>query len=107
MIDIRDGGPVRHATEGSTRARALGDECLKWLPGAARTVLPALDVASRRWLRRSRSPYVREVEGIAEALAFPGLWFLNSSYQWGCTAIGARRGRRAVAGAHPDWPFQD
>ena len=105
VIDVRDGGPVRYATEGSARARALGDECLNWLPGAARTMLPALDVASRRWLRRSRSPYVREVETIAETLDFPGLWFLNSSYQWGCTAVARDEDGAPWLARTLDWPF--
>src|SRR5262245_51686477 len=87
VVDVCDGGPVRHATEGRVRARTLGDDCLNGMPLPARMTVPAMDVASRRWLRRSHSPYVREVEAIAEVLGIPGIWFLNSSYQWGCTAV--------------------
>ncbi len=35
VVDIRSGGPVRRAIEGADRARALRDECVAWLPGAA------------------------------------------------------------------------
>jgi hypothetical protein len=28
VVDVREGGAVRHATEGSARARALRDDCL-------------------------------------------------------------------------------
>ena len=41
VVDVRDGGAVRHATDGSGRARALSDDCLTWLPRAARLVLPS------------------------------------------------------------------
>src|SRR5260370_6454073 len=86
VTDVRDGGPVRHAIEASARARAVRDDCLAWLPPSARMMMPMLDALARRWLRQSRSPYVREIESIAAALGFPGIWFLNGSYQWGCTA---------------------
>jgi hypothetical protein len=35
VVDIRDDGPIRHATEGRARARALRDECVDWLPSVA------------------------------------------------------------------------
>jgi hypothetical protein len=85
--DVRDGGPLRHAIAHGDRARALRDECLGFFPRAAAPLLPALDAAARHWLTRSRSPYVNEVAQIAAALGFPGVWFLNGSYQWGCTTI--------------------
>ena len=28
-----------------------------------------------------------EIEAIAATLGFPGVWFLNGSYQWGCTSL--------------------
>ena len=41
---------------------------------------------TRQWLRRSCSPYIAEVEAIATTLNYPGVYFLNGCYQWGCTA---------------------
>jgi hypothetical protein len=102
--DLRDGGPLRHAIEARDRARALRDDCLAWFPPAARHIVPALDGVTRRWLRRSRSPYLAEIEAIAAALSFPGIWFLNGSYQWGCTSI-ARGDDAPWLARTLDWPF--
>jgi len=105
VVDIRDGGPVRHAAAAVARAQALRDDCLTWLPRPARMLLPAMDAASRRWLGRSRSPYVREVEAIAKTLGFPGIWFLNASYQWGCTAVAREEDGAPWLARTLDWPF--
>ena len=40
VVDVRHGGPVRHAAEGRARARALRDECVDWLPRLAAGLLP-------------------------------------------------------------------
>src|SRR5262245_14209580 len=82
IVDLRDGGPVRRAGEAGVRARGLRDACVKWLPRPAAALLPALDSATRRWLKRSCSPYAQDVEAIAATLGFPGIWFLNGCYQW-------------------------
>ena len=87
VVDVREGGPVRHAVDACARARALRDDCVTWLPRGARMLLPAMDAVTRRWLQRSHSPYVTDLEAIAVALGFPGIWFLNGTYQWGCTAV--------------------
>ena len=103
--DVRDGGPVRHAAEGRARARALRDDCVTWLAPPARLLLPAMDGFARRWLRRSRSPYVADVETIAATLRFPGIWFLNSSYEWGCTTAARDEGGVPWLARTLDWPF--
>src|SRR5215204_2023686 len=77
IVDLRNGGPVRHALETRERACALRDDCAAWLPRPAIASLPAIDALTRRWLRRSRSPYVAEVEEIAVALGYAGVWFFN------------------------------
>ena len=105
VVDVRKGGPIQHATEGRVRARALSDDCLNWLARPVRMMMPAMDMASRRWLRRSRSPFVREVEAVAEVLGFPGIWFLNSSYQWGCTAVARDEDGAPWLARTLDWPF--
>src|SRR5690349_23727421 len=87
VIDVRSGGPLRHATESRMRARALRDECIAWLPRVAAGLLPAIDSVTRRWLLQSRSAYADEVKAIASELDFSGVWFLNGCYQWGCTAL--------------------
>lgn len=106
VVDVREGGTLRHAREGSARARRLRDDCVAWFPAAARPLVPLLDGAARHWLTRSQSPYVEEVRAIAAMLGFPGIWFLNGSYQWSCTALA-----REEEGGAPwlartlDWPF--
>lgn len=105
IVDIRDDGPVRHATDGRARARALRDECVGWLPGVAARLLPAIDSVTRRWLLRSHSPYATEVQAIATELGFPGIWFLNGCYQWGCTALAREQGGAPWHVRTLDWPF--
>ena len=105
LVDARTGGPVRHAIEGRARAFALHDACLNWLPRAARLLMPVMDGASRRWLRHSASPYIAEIEAIAQALGLPGTWFLNGSYEWGCTALARDEGGAPWIARTLDWPF--
>jgi hypothetical protein len=102
--DVRDGGPLRHAVEARVAARALRDECVSWFPRAAQHAIPMLDRITRRWLTRSRSPYVAEIAAIATALDFPGIWFLNGAYEWGCTALACEAGAPWLARTL-DWPF--
>jgi hypothetical protein len=105
IVDVRNGGPVRQAIEGRARALALRDDCLSWLPAHVRMLLPALDAVTRRWLQRSHSPYDGDVEAIAAALGIAGIWFLNGSYQWGCTAVARDEDGAPWIARTLDWPF--
>lgn len=105
IVDIRDSGTVHHATSGYSRARALRDDCLSWLPSTASALLPAMDWVTRRWLLRSPSPYAAEIGAIAARLGFPGVWFLNGCYQWGCTALARKQGGAPWIARTLDWPF--
>ena len=106
VVDVREGGTLRHAREGQDRARSLRDTCVAWFPAAARPLVPLLDGVARRWLTRSQSPYVEEVRAIAALLGFPGIWFLNGSYQWSCTALAREEDGGAPWLARTlDWPF--
>jgi hypothetical protein len=105
VIDVVDGGPLSHAARDPARARALVDECLRFLPRAAAPFVPALDQAARRWLTRSRSPFVPEIAQMAEILDFPGIWLLNGSYQWGCTALAREEDGAPWLARTLDWPF--
>ncbi len=106
VVDVREGGPVRHAREAADRARALRADCLGFLPGAVAPVVPVLDRAARRWLERSSSPYVGEVAEIAGAVGVSGIWLLNGSYQWGCTTLACRQGEANWLVRTLDWPFR-
>ena len=105
VIDLRDGGPVRHAERNPTSARALRDACLAFFPRAALPLMPTLDLIARRWLARSRSPYLPEIARIADALGFSGVWLLNASYQWGCTARASDEDGVPWLLRTLDWPF--
>ena len=105
VIDVGAGGPLRHAELRRLRARALRDDCLRSLPGAAAPFVPALDEAARRWLCRSRSPYLAEIAQIAATLGYSGVWLLNGSYQWGCTALAREEDGAAWLARTLDWPF--
>lgn len=102
--DVRDGGALRHAIDAADVALALRNDCLSWLPGAVRRSMPALDSITRRWLMRSTSPYINEIVAISSSLGVSGVWFLNGSYQWGCTAY-ARDDDAPWLVRTLDWPF--
>jgi hypothetical protein len=105
IVDVRDGGLVRHAAEDRARARALRDDCVDWLPRVAAGLLPTMDLITRRWLLRSRSPYAAEVHAIAAELGIPGIWFLNGCYQWGCTTLACEQSGAPWLVRTLDWPF--
>lgn len=105
LVDARAGGPIHHAIEGRARARALHDDCLAWLPRPVRFLMPVMDSVSRGWLRRSTSLYVMEIDAIARALELPGIWFLNGSYEWGCTALAREDDGAPWLVRTLDWPF--
>jgi hypothetical protein len=105
VIDLRDGGPVGHAKRNAAAARALRDACLAFFPRAVLPLMPTLDVISRRWLGRSRSPYLPEIAQIAGLLGFSGVWLLNASYQWGCTARASDEDGVPWLLRTLDWPF--
>jgi hypothetical protein len=104
-VDVRRGGPARHACEARERVRSLRDECVASLPPGGTLALPMLDAATRRWLRRSRSPYPAEIGMIAETFDFAGVWFLNGCYQWGCTALAREEEGVPWLARTLDWPF--
>jgi hypothetical protein len=106
VVDIRDGGPVWHAREARARAHALRQDCAAWMPfKVLLPLMPALDSLTRRWLMRTGSPYIGELEAIAAALGFSGAWFLNGSYQWGCTALAREEGGAPWLARTLDWPL--
>jgi hypothetical protein len=105
IVDLRDHGPVRHAVKARARARTLRDECIEWLPRSAAALLPVMDLVTRRWLRRSQSPYTAEIDAIATELGVPGVWFLNGCYQWGCTALACEQDDGPWLVRTLDWPF--
>lgn len=105
VVDLREDGLPRHAARNARQARGLRDACLGFLPRMVLPFVPALDRASRRWLERSRSPYVGEIAQIAAALDFSGVWLLNASYQWACTSLAVEHNGAPWLLRTLDWPF--
>jgi hypothetical protein len=105
VVDIRDGGPPQHARRSAAKARSLRDACLSFFPPGTLPLMPALDWISRRSLERSRSPYMAEIADIAAALRVSGVWMLNASYLWGCTARAGVEDRVPWLVRTLDWPF--
>ncbi len=105
LFDLRDGDTARHVRQSAVRARALRDACLSVFPRPALSLVPLLDRASQSWLKRSRSPYMPEIAEIAAALDFSGIWLLNASYQWGCTARATQEAGVPWLLRTLDWPF--
>jgi len=102
MLDVRGGGPVAHAMLGRERMAALRDRCFS-LPGM-RSLAPALDRMSSAWLKRTPSPYLDEIAAISALIPGGGVWFVNTSYEWGCTTrIDAEPAPRLWRTL--DWPF--
>jgi hypothetical protein len=90
-------------------ARLVGDRGYELLASATKGVpRPALRIAdnvSRRWLERNKSPYLEEIRYLAEHAKAPGLYYLNVSYEWGCTSAGkpAANAETAVMARTLDW----
>jgi hypothetical protein len=70
------------------------------------------DAISRRWLDRHGNPYLAEIDAIAATLRapganfLPGAYFLNVSYEWGCTGgVTPAPGGGCRLVRVLDWPF--
>jgi hypothetical protein len=85
LLDVRRGGPVEHARQRRASLLELRDACFAIVPAPLRGLAHPLDRISARWLKKTPSPYVDEIDRIAEIAGRPGVWFVNASYEWGCT----------------------
>lgn len=70
--------------------------------------IPAMrlgDKRSHKWLKRTKNPYLYEIESYAEIMGVPGLFMLNVIYEWACTS-GAYAQDEGVSMLRVlDWPF--
>jgi hypothetical protein len=105
VVDLREGGTLRHAQEDPKRARALHESIIGMFPQFTGPLIPMLDSIARRWLVRSQSPYVDEISAIAHLLGLRGLWLLNGSYQWCCTALAREEDGAPWLARTLDWGF--
>jgi hypothetical protein len=103
FVDVRIGGPVAHAAARREAMEELRAACLAYLPAPARSLVPLGDAVARIWLERSTSPYKAEVMEIARLTGRPGVFLVNTAYEWGCTA--ACCGDVPILVRTLDWPF--
>ena len=68
-------------------------------------LLPFVDRRSKNILMRSRSPYLHEVETMADILDRRGIFFLNMCYEWACTTGVYRHDETVSMLRVLDWPF--
>jgi len=89
VFDAREVGPVGFAAARRMEMLRLREACIGPLTPLAHPVLAGIDRMAQRWLHRSGSPYANEVDAIAAIARATGVHLLNTSYEWGCTALAA------------------
>ena len=106
FITVIDGRSEPSAPAGQRREQALAvlAACLGWLPLGGLLARLA-DPLVRRWMERSGSPYVDEIDATAQALGRPGIWLLHGAYLFGCTALADETPRGPRLRRTLDWPF--
>jgi len=73
---------------------------------ADRLVNAGIEVASVTPLAPDcKGVVVGEIEAIAASLGFPGIWFLNGCYEWGCTSVAREQDGAPWLARTLDWPF--
>ena len=82
IIDCDEDGATRLFDQTAAGARRLGAVAKR---SYTAPVVAFLDWRSRQWVERNDSPYVPEIEYIAERLPGAGVHALNCSYEWACT----------------------
>lgn len=89
VIDVDEGGATRLFDLTAAGAQRLADVARG---SYTAPVVAFLDWRSRQWVARNDSPYVPEIEHIAEQLPGAGVHALNCSYEWACTtaAVGSQ-----------------
>jgi hypothetical protein len=104
FLDVRAGGPVAHARARQEAMAELRLACLSFLPRRLHGVVAIADRMAKGWLERSASPYAGETDEIAALADGPGVYLINTSYEWGCTAAGHSTGIPNLVRTL-DWPF--
>jgi hypothetical protein len=83
VFDVGADWPFETLEHAFERANALLNEGSGRVPKIAITIADAI---SRRWLERWHEPYLVEIDRISARIRRPGAYFLNLSYEWGCTS---------------------
>lgn len=86
VLDVGDDWPVETLRADPARVHDLLDAGGGRVPEFA---VELADAISRRWLARRHPDRLREIDRIAALIGRPGAYFLNVSYEWGCTSSAA------------------
>jgi hypothetical protein len=93
-------------------ADCIGEQAYELLEMATSHVSPRslrfVDWLSRRWLVHNGSGYLHEIDALAQRSRMPGIYFLNVSYEWGCTTAArpSMSGSTAIFQRTLDWDVQ-
>jgi len=104
LIDARS-DPL--ATADPAAVRALRDAVFGPLRSVVVPAMPVADRIARRWLARTSSPYLAELDALAAHSRISGVYAINISYEYGCTTL-ARADRPDLPPTLRrtlDWPF--
>ena len=109
FVDLRGRTPVDLLRSYPDSARSLVVAARKtygvWSQIVSSLLLPLIDHKSHAWLKRTRNPYLHEIETFHSILDMQGVYSLNLSYEWGCTS-GAYRNYDSIEMMRIlDWPF--
>lgn len=104
LIDARS-DPL--ATADPAAVRALRDAVFGPLGPVVIPAMPIADRIARRWLARSATPYMAELDAMATRARVTGIYAINLSYEYGCTTLARAdaRGRSPTLRRTLDWPF--
>src|SRR3954469_6112695 len=107
LIDLIDARSDPLATADPAAVRALRDAVFASLSSVMIPALPVADRVARRWLARSPSPYLGELDAIAAHTRIFGIYAINLSYEYSCTTLARRRapGLTPTLRRTLDWPF--
>lgn len=90
MMDISSSSLVDVARQHADKARHLINASKNTFGFPSRIAssfaLPIGDYLSKKWLERTKNPYLDEINQYAEILHVPGIYALNMCYEWGCTS---------------------
>ncbi len=103
VLNVGPDWPFELLDREAERTHALLKECSGRIPKLA---VRLADAISRRWLERWHETYLDEIDRIAARIARPGAYFLNVSYEWGCTtSVGPSPDLRSARLMRTlDWP---
>ena len=93
LLSVGSDWPFQTLEREFNRINAMLDEGSGRIPTLAMKIA---DAVSRRWLERLDYPYLCEIDRISARVARPGAYFLNLSYEWGCTSWGKTIAGRLV-----------